>query len=166
MHMDKTEWCCLQKDGIKIIKPNELVGKSYLDSADSDFLDMQKASLKWKNIVGYYACYNAFYAILQKIGIKCEIHDCSLELLKFIKGFSEEKIKLITFLKSNRIGVQYYLQKPKEINKKEIADFILTCKHVFNSISYDEIQEIRNKISIIIDNLNKKQEKKESEGFP
>lgn len=157
--MDKIEWCCLQKDGIKIIEPSEIVGKRYFDDADSDFIDMQKASLKWKNIVGYYACYNAFYAILQKIGIKCEIHDCTLELFSFIKGFSEKQIKLITFLKSNRIGVQYYLQKPKEINEKEIADFILTCKQVFASLSYDDVQEIRNKIGKIINSLNKKKER-------
>lgn len=154
--MDKIEWCCLQKDGIKIIEPNEAIGKNYLNDADSDFNDMQKASLKWKNIVGYYACYNSFYAILQKIGLKCEIHDCSLELFKFIKGFSEKQIKLITFLKSNRIGVQYYLQKPKEINEKEIADFILTCKHVFASLSYDDIQEIRGEMRGIIEKAGKR----------
>ncbi len=159
--MDKIEWCCLQKDGIKIIEPNENLALNYLNDADSDFLDMKKASLKWKNIVGYYACYNAYYSILQKIGIKCEIHDCTLELFKFIKGFSAEQISLIAFLKSNRIGVQYYLQKPKEINEKEIADFILTCKHVLNSLSYDNIQEIRKRIGKIIDSLNKKKSVKE-----
>jgi hypothetical protein len=159
--MDKIKWCCNQKGGIKIIEPNERIGKEYLNNADSDFNDLEKSSLKWKNIVGYYACYNAFYAILQKVGIKCEIHDCTLEFFKFLKGFSDKQKDLINFLKSNRIGVQYYLQKPKEINKKEIFDFILTCKHVFNSLSYDEIQEIRKTIKIIINKKNKKTETKE-----
>lgn len=151
--MSKLAWCCRQKDGIRLIEPNENLAKSFLAESDNDFAEMKNAStLKWKNIEGYYACYNVFYAILQKIGIKCEIHDCTLELFSIIRGFSEKQIELIKSLKSNRINVQYYLQTPKEINEKEIADFILASKNVLNFLSYDEIQDIRKKLSQLTQN--------------
>jgi len=56
MEFNKIRWCCLQKDGIRLIKENEILGKEYLSNSDSDFLDMKKTSLKWKNIVSYYTC--------------------------------------------------------------------------------------------------------------
>ncbi len=144
--MNKLKWCCLQKGGIKLIEPNDSIGKKYLFDADSDLKDMQRASIKWKNIVGYYACYNSFYAILQKIGVKCEIHDCTLELIRFFNSFSENQIVFLESLKQKRIDAQYYLKSPKPVNEKDILNFILTCKKVFNTISYDEIQSIRKEI--------------------
>lgn len=155
-NLSKIEWFCTKNDGIRLVEPNERVAKEYLKSSDSDFSELKNANLKWKNIVSYYSCYNAFYAILQKIGIKCEIHDGTLELIEFIGGFSEKQIELIKWLKTNRIGVQYYLEEPKQINEKEIADFILTCKHIFSTLDYDHIQKIRGEINKIIDSARKK----------
>jgi hypothetical protein len=150
--MNKIRWCSLQKEGIKLIEPNETIGKKYLADADSDMKDMQAASVKWKNIVSYYACYNAFYGILQKIGIKCEIHECTLELIKFLDQFSEKQKKLLESLKQTRIDVQYYLKPPKLIDEKIISDFILTCKDIFNKLSYDKIYSIRGEIQKLINN--------------
>ncbi len=141
--MDKLAWCCKQKRGFVLIKPNEAVGKEYFKEAESDLKDLSNISLKWKNIVGYYACYNALYAVLQKIGIKCEIHDCSLNVMEIIQEYEQESKALIKRLKENRIEVQYYLREPRPIDEKEIAKFIIESKHIFNMITYDEIKEIR-----------------------
>jgi len=91
--LKKIEWCCLKKGGIRIVDESERIAKEYFVSAESDLLEMKKSSLKWRNIQAYYACYNSFYAILVKIGVKCEIHDCSLELLDFF-GFTEDDKEL------------------------------------------------------------------------
>ncbi|MFW6450431.1 MAG: hypothetical protein ACOCZ6_05235 [Nanoarchaeota archaeon] len=61
--MDKLKWCSLQSKGIKIVEPNERIATDYIKEADIDLEDMKKSSLKWKNIMGYYACYNALYAV-------------------------------------------------------------------------------------------------------
>jgi len=151
----KIEWCCLKKDGIRIVDKNERVAKEYLASAEVDLLEMKKSSLKWKNIQAYYACYNSFYSLLVKIGVKCEIHDCSLELLDFF-GFIEEDKELIKSLKKLRTNVQYYLKEPEEIDERSVAGFILKCKHVFGSLSFDEIKEIQQKILGVIIESNKK----------
>ena len=156
-NLSKIEWCCLMKNGIRITDKNERVGKEYLESADVDLLEMKKSSLKWKNIQAYYACYNSFYAVLLKVGIKCEIHDCSLELIDFFKELDEEDRKLIKRLKILRTNVQYYLKKPEQIDDKIIAGFVLKCRNIFNSLDFDEIEGIRNKISGIIGKAKEKE---------
>ena len=159
IELKKIEWCCLKKDGIRIINENERVAEEYLSSAESDLLEMKKSSLKWKNIQAYYACYNSFYAILVKIGVKCEIHDCSLELLEFL-GFTNEDKMLMKRLKDIRKNVQYYLKKPESVDDKSVAGFVLKCKHIFSSLSFDEIKEIRQKIENVISGSNKKRSKR------
>jgi hypothetical protein len=139
--MNKIKWCADQKKGIKLVKPSNRISQDYINEADIDLKDLDKSSLKWKNIVGYYACYNALYSVLQKIGIKCEIHDCSIELMDYI-GL-RDYTKFLLELKKNRINVQYYLKKPKQVNDKDIIDFVLECKIILNSLNEDKIDKIR-----------------------
>lgn len=153
--LKKIEWCCLKKDGIRIVDENERVAKEYLVSAESDLLEMKKSSLKWKNIQAYYACYNSFYAILVRVGVKCEIHDCSLELIALF-DFNEDDIKLMKNLKKLRTNVQYYLKEPKAVDERAIAGFVLKCKHIFSSLSFDGVKEIREKINELIGESKKK----------
>ncbi|MGM5482767.1 MAG: hypothetical protein ACQESF_04865 [Nanobdellota archaeon] len=143
--MGKLKWCSLQAKGLKIIEPNERLSVDYIKEADVDLNDMKKSSLKWKNIMGYYACYNALYAVIQKIGIKCEIHDCTIELMNLL-GLAEYK-DFLTTLKEVRIGVQYYLKKPKPIDEKKVTDFVLECKVNLDFLSQKKIDEIRDEIS-------------------
>jgi hypothetical protein len=163
--MEKLEWCCIQKFGIKLVEPSENIGTNYQSEAEDDFLEMKNTkSLKWKNITAYYSCYNAIYSILQKIGIKCEIHECSIELFKDILKeinfeLKEDSFAKLINLKGKRIGVQYYLEKPENVNEKEIADFILTCKQIYSQISKKDITDIRKHIQEVISNANKPDKK-------
>jgi len=152
--MEKIKWCCLQKDGIKIIESNENISKKFIEEADSDLIEMKNAgSLKWKDIEAYYSCYNSVYALFQRIGIKCEIHDCTIELLSIISeklGLTKKQIDLIKELKTKRTDVQYYLKKPEEIDERIVADFVLSCKQSLNNLTYDDIIKIRGEINKII----------------
>lgn len=143
--MNKLNWCIKQKDGIKLIERNELIGRKYIEEAEEDYKNIKHNSLKWKNIISYYACYNVFYGLLQKIGIKSEIHDCTIELMQLFKELNKY-MNFIKELKTSRINVQYYLKSPKKINEQEVDSFILDCKNLFNEITYDEIQKIRKRI--------------------
>ncbi len=153
--MKKIKWCCLQKDGIKLIDSNENISKKYIEEADNDLIEMKNSvSLKWKDIEAYYSCYNSAYSLFQKIGIKCEIHDCTLEILSIISekiGLTKEQLNLIKNLKRKRIDVQYYLKKPEKINENAVADFVLSCKQALINLNYDEIKEIRDDINKIIE---------------
>src|SRR3989344_7279411 len=164
--MDKINWCCLQRDGINLVESNENLAKKYLESAESDFNEMKNSnSLKWKDITAYYSCYNSFYALLQKIGIKCEIHDCTIELLRFLIHEFGGKMLPMDFeflkeLKKTRVDAQYYLKEPASIDGKRIINFMLTCKDIYNHISFDEIQKIRKKIGDLIKELKNLQSTK------
>ncbi len=146
--MNKIEWCLEQKRGIRIIEPNNNLSQQYVKSSEENLDMMVKVTGKWKSITAYYACYEAFYALLQKIGIKCEIYDCTLELFNLIEGFDDKLKNFIIDLKEERIDVQYYLKSPKPLDENQVKDFVLSCKSKISSITVDEIAKIRDKIEL------------------
>lgn len=146
--MNKIKWCLGQKSGIRIIEPNNNLSQQYVKSSEENLDMMGKATGKWKSITAYYACYEAFYALLQKIGIKCEIHDCTLELLNLIEGFDDKLKNFMIELKKERIDVQYYLKAPKPLDENQVKEFVLSCKSKISSITDDEISNIRDKIKL------------------
>ena len=82
MNSNQIKWCLKQNKGIKLVEPNESISENYLKESSSDFDMIEKANIKWKIVTAYYSCYNSVYAILVKIGIKCEIHDCTIALME------------------------------------------------------------------------------------
>ncbi|MFH1592031.1 MAG: hypothetical protein ABIB47_01555 [Candidatus Woesearchaeota archaeon] len=147
--MNKLKWCCRQKKGIILIEPNENLSKEYIQSSEENLSAMGTLKGKWKSITSYYACYDCIYALLQKVGIKCEIHDCTIELLDLFE-IDKKWINFIKDLKKERIHVQYYLKKPKEVDDVRIKDFVNDCKLVINTISEDEVNIIRRKIKSVV----------------
>ena len=65
-------------------------------------------------------------------------------------------VTIVKNLKKLRINVQYYMKKPEEVDDKSVAGFVLKCRHIFNSLSFDEIKEIRKKITGVISESKKK----------
>lgn len=66
----------------------------------------------WATVVIYYAEYYALYSFLQKIGIKCENHFCSILVAGNLLG--KEKTETINQHKEKRIDAQYYMKTGKE----------------------------------------------------
>ena len=145
--MDKIDWCKKQNKGIKLVEQNLNLSIKYLDDANTDLETMLTLSGKWKNITAYYACYNALYAILQIIGVKCEIHDCSIALMDIIHLFNKEDYEFLKTLKLERINVQYYLKVPKTINEINVKEFVLKAKHIAQTITELDIINIRKKLN-------------------
>jgi len=150
MDDDKLMWCCKQKFGLKIDKPNDNLAKEYLQSAEetlSILQDIKGKSNMWLATTKYYCRYFSIYALLQKIGIKCEIHDCTIEvatLLDKIKIIPEGYSSKLEDDKEMRIDNQYYLKnRPVDVNIRELSEFILTIKNKINSITLDEINKVR-----------------------
>jgi len=140
--MDQLEWCKKQKSGIIIIEPNQNVAEDYFVRSDNA-ISMANTSKTndWKAVGLYYACYNAIYALLQKTGLKCEIHECSIALMKFF-GFSEMEIDFVKELKSNRKNAQYYVDrefKVEDFNK--VKDFVLNCKEISHKADFKKIRQ-------------------------
>lgn len=147
------EWCKKQNKGIKLIEQNENLCREYMESAEetlSILKEIKGKSNMWLATTKYYCEYFAVYALLMKIGIKCEIHDCTIEIAKFLE---KEKIlprntsRRLDKDKKLRIDNQYYLKNREvDIDCSELAEFVLTVKNLANSLTFDEIKELRQKI--------------------
>lgn len=143
------KWCCKQKRGIELVEFKPHLDESYMNESREDVKAMGRADNKWKVIIAYYACYEAVYSLLVRAGIKCEIHDCSLELM-ILFDFNEEDIIYIKELKKLREGNQYYLKDNILKDEKKVGEFISKCREIFDDLNSDKIDGIRNKLKELI----------------
>jgi len=136
MRPDKLNWCFGLKDGLKMVEPSERLAGSYLKEAKSSLERAEKnfddGDLLWTTVVVYYAEYYALYSFLQRVGVKCENHFCSIMAVTSLLG--EEMTRTITRHKDKRIDAQYYMK----IDKKEQVGKILQEAKAFVA-SFDEL---------------------------
>lgn len=138
--MDKLRWCRKQERGIRVVPPNEIISKDYIRKADDALLMAANSpSREWKVVGEYYACYNALYSLLQKAGIKCEIHDCSIELMPFF-GFLGKEAEFLRNLKQQRINAQYYVDRHFQIaDDSDVKRFVLSCKEKLKKLDFESV---------------------------
>ena len=148
----KLKWCFRLRDGLKIDEPNEMLSKSYLKQAKSTLLraekDLNDNDLLWATVAIYYAEYYALYSFLQRIGIKCENHACSIIAVTFL--LTEEKTRIINRHKDKRIDAQYYMKVDQESKIKEMLKeakiFVSMSDELVSNVSEEEILSYRNKL--------------------
>lgn len=141
--MEKIEWCRKQKKGIRIIDLNLGIVNSYIRKSNESLEMIEVASKSWKVICSYYACYDILYALLQRYNIKCEIHDCSIELLRLFDEFSDEDYIFLKRLKESRIYAQYYVDKDYNlVNIDLVKKFILKVKEIINKTNEEKVELI------------------------
>ena len=152
--MDKIKWCL--KQGMKLVDSNERLAQGYLKMAEDSFGTMNRE--KDKNAVfsvsaGYYTIYYSLYAVMQKIGVKCEIHSCSIEFMKqFLTTlYSQEDVELVELAFSSRNLLQYYVDK--SVNKEDLEriwgnayDFFVKSRDIIIKLDDVEINKIRREI--------------------
>ena len=139
---DKIKWCLEQKQGIKLVEPNDNLSEAYLKDSKDSLESMVSSKGLWKTVMSYYACYYALYSLLMKLGIKCEIHSCTIALMELL-GFDSNDIEFIEKMKKERIGVQYYRKTPDEINLIQIKEFVIKCQEISSKLDYDFITKVR-----------------------
>jgi len=153
--MDKIKWCLKQRNGLELIEPNEELTKAYVKKAENSLraAAMLKDNKDWEISSSYYTLYFSLYAILSKIGIKSEIHSCTISFMKnFLNNyFTEKEIELIEESQKARIDAQYYSNRniSDELYKKienNTALFLARCKEILNELNEDSIQKIRNNL--------------------
>lgn len=153
MENKKLSWCFRLKDGLKVVEPNERLSKSYLEQAKSSLLraekDLNDRDFLWATVAIYYAEYYALYSFLQKIGVKCENHACSILAVAFLLG--EDKTKTINLHKDKRIDAQYYMKVDQEIKIKSMLQeakmFVADFDEVVSNLSEGDIKRHRENIS-------------------
>ncbi len=165
--VDKLKWCFNKKE-VKFIEPNENLAREYLRSAEETLLVLraiEKKSNMWLATTKYYCEYFALYALLMRIGIKSEIHICTIEILKFLErqGIIKKGIaKMLERDKELRIDNQYYLKNKKvTINFDQLRDLILEIKELINTITNEQIEKIRTMLKNEIHNYKTKDLKRQ-----
>lgn len=155
--MSKISWCKKQKDGIKIQEPNDNLSKEYYENAEESLKVLRSIketqSNMWLATTKYYIEYFSVYSILMKIGLKCEIHDCTIALIKFLER--EEVVekgtaKMLEKDKELRIDNQYYLKnRPVNIDFEKLSGFLLSIRKSLDQLGKDRIEELREKIGAL-----------------
>jgi uncharacterized protein (UPF0332 family) len=150
--MDKIKWCKSVKGGIELIEPNPNLADGYILKAEESLGMMQKAkgSRDWSVSTSYYSMYFSLYSILMKIGVKCEIHACTIEFMKrFLSSyFTPTECKFMLDSLQARIDTQYYVDR--EVEDKFVQEMIATaptflvkCKEILARIKESEINDVR-----------------------
>ena len=150
MENSQLKWCFGLKDGLRIVEPNERLAKSYLEESKSSLERAEKNfkdnDLLWATVVMYYAEYYALYSFLQRIGIKCENHFCSILAVTALLG--EGKTKTINQHKDKRIDAQYYMKVDKVEQIKQMLQeakiFVSMFDELVLNLSEEEIISYRN----------------------
>src|SRR3989338_3313275 len=127
--MNKINWCKGKEKGIKLIEPNDNLSKEYYENAEESLKVLRSIkethSNMWLATTKYYIGYFAVYSILMKIGIKCEIHDCTISLVRFLEDEVVIKNGISEMLEEDkelRIDNQYYLKNlPVEIDFERLS---------------------------------------------
>ena len=153
MENKKLSWCFRLKDGLRMAEPNERLAKSYLEQAKSSLLraekDLNDKDLLWSTVAIYYAEYYALYSFLQRIGVKCENHACSILAVSFLLG--ENKTKIINQHKDKRIDAQYYMKVDQEskirLMLQEAKIFVSYFDEIVSRLIDNEVKSYRKIIS-------------------
>ena len=88
-----------------------------------------------------------------RIGVKCEIHSCSIEFLKqmLTKFYDSTDILMFETAFSARIDLQYYSDRPVDEQniievKKYCIEFYIKTKDIHSTITESQIKDIRSKL--------------------
>jgi uncharacterized protein (UPF0332 family) len=148
-------FCFKKANGLKLIFPNDNLVEVYKRKSMSalNMLNsaIEKDELEWILDTAYYAKYFIVYALFMKVGIKSEIHDCTIFALKSIFNklgiVSEELCNDLEDSRDLRVDSLYY---DKDFGKKEILskadttpNFCLNVESIIDSISKEDIFKIR-----------------------
>ena len=153
--MDKIKWCLKTKNGLELIEPNKNLVNAYLKKAENALRAVSdlKENKEWEIASSYYTMYFSLYAILMKIGVKCEIHSCTLSFMRncLTEHFTDEETDLIEKSQKARIDSQYYSDRDisDELYLQIIngcPSFLARCKEVLNGLTEKEIKSIRSKL--------------------
>ena len=160
--MGKIKWCAEKKGGLSLIEPNTNLSDSYIKKAEEALESMRINIIKdWKISTAYYTIYFSLYSLLTKIGIKCEIHSCTIEFTKkYLNNyFSDGDIDFIEDSLKARIDSQYYIDRTvsdEQYNKMMMKApvFLVKCKSILRNLNEKRILSIREEFNMETRDLN------------
>lgn len=153
--MAEISWCARKKGGLALVEPGKNLAEGYLQKAENALESARTEKIEeWKITKSYYAMYFSLYALLQRIGIKCEIHACTIAFARHFLAdyFTPKEMDFLEGSLTARIDSQYFVNKevPDEIFKKVLEaapGFFVKCKGIINSLDENKALEIREKFA-------------------
>ena len=153
------DWCLRQKKGIKIIQPPENLVKAYRQKSRNALKSMevnaQAGLVDWAVSASYYSKYFAVYALLSKIGVKSEIHDCTIALFEYLFSDSipKEIVEELRNSKEDRVEAQYYTNEItvdlEQVTKKTLK-FVLEVEKITDEMNTRKIAELQKTLEILM----------------
>jgi uncharacterized protein (UPF0332 family) len=149
------KWCLGQRNGIRIVKPSDNLARAYMKKSRNALKSMEvnldAGIYEWAISASYYAKYFVVYALFQKIGVKCEIHDCAIRLFSHLfkdhipPGLSVQ----LRESKTERIEAQYYTEEIS-VNRKEMVEktrgFVLKIEELMDGLNADMVAVLQKKL--------------------
>ena len=156
---DRLVWCSRQKNGTRLIEPNENLSFAYLKKSEEAMEAMHSVvSHDWKISAGYYSLYFSLYTVLMKIGIRSENHTCTCEIMKVLLAgfFTLEECDLMEEARQARVETQYYVSNHITENFsgiliQQVPRFHVKCKEISNALNERQIQNLRETYRNMID---------------
>ncbi|MBR9692703.1 hypothetical protein GOV07_02095 [Candidatus Woesearchaeota archaeon] len=148
--MASLKWCKKQQKGLKRITPSAQLAEAYLTSAKETVIVLKEItdSNMWKATTQYYALYFIVYAMLMHLGIKSEIHECTIIFSSKLEDeglLPQGTSKRLEQEKQLRIDNQYYLKNYPITTDTELMSLLLATRKKIREITNDEVERIREK---------------------
>ena len=149
------KWCFKQRNGIKLSKPSNNLEKAYREKARNAIKSMdvnaREGITEWAVSASYYAKYFIVYALLSKIGFKCEIHDCTITLFEYLFHHTLPSHIRDELRKSrgDRVDTQYYTRKITiDLDKlmKDTKTYVLEIEKLMDNLNSEQINQLQNDI--------------------
>lgn len=106
---------------------------------------------EWVISTSYYAKYFVVYALFAKLGVKSEIHSCTIALFDYLFGGSVPPDLVEDFRRSrkDRIETQYY-PLVTDVSLENIVfqttTFVLEIEKLLDSLNADCIEQLQHKL--------------------
>ncbi|MEA2004600.1 MAG: hypothetical protein U9O53_06655 [archaeon] len=109
----------------------------------------------WLATTKYYFEYFVVYSLFMKLGIKSEIHECTIALCSFLEDEGMLKSGVSSMLEKDkklRIDNQYYLKNIYvDADYDILLNFMLEIKDVLDKMTYDSVKDIRIKVRALFE---------------
>lgn len=91
------------------------------------------------------------YGLLAKIGVKCEIHDCTIALFEYLfdDTVSTQLIQELRDSKRGRVETQYYpitMEMDLEEEMSQTKNFVLVIEKTLDSLNSEDVLRLQRKL--------------------
>lgn len=130
------KWCARQRRGIRLVDASGRLRQAHRKKSRESIAALEalvgSGAGTWAASASYYAKYHAVYALFMQVGIKCEIHDCTVAA--FRRAFGDASLESLAddlaASKKTRVSTQYY-EEEYDLGEGEGARLISqTCRFV------------------------------------